>query len=387
MQSLNFSSVNLFAFKSASSFDSKMSSKKKGALSNPQLKTKQVDLTKASTVIQAYVQIILQQPDLKLKALPNLPEHQKTARSHANNWNDTILPLMAKTDADIIDYANKFDSFYKDLVKYAKDLNNPDSRKKLVEGLQLLQNTIKKKDAYVAQVVNDLSTFHKNLNTDYQNFESDVNMAAVKIEGDSGEIEALSKQLGGISDAMNKDIGLMAGGSVVFLGGVAMIVFGAIAEIPSGGASTALIGGGVVVVSGGVIMETLAASDYSKQIDEQKSTQEKLSGIKIELVGLKGTKGQLEGFVKALESAITAATSLQKGWGALDADLQELITALKDVNPDDGSWVLDELDRAKKDWADALDQAKKLQPDGKVHTKLYKNLQDAFKEMKPRASA
>lgn len=364
-----------------------MSSKKKGALSNPQLKAKQTDLTKASTVIQTYVQMILQQPDLKLDALPNLPAHQQTARVHGNNWNAAILPLMAKTDADIIDYANKFDSFYNDLVKYAKDLNNSDSRKKFVEGLKLLQNTIKKKDANVAQVVKDLSTFHTNLNTDYQNFESDVNTAAVKIEGDSGEIKSLSDQLDAISDAMDKDIGMMAGGAVTIVAGVAMIVFGAISEIPSGGMSTALIGGGVLVVSAGAVMETFGSADYSKQIDKQKSVKEKLAGIKIELVGLKGTKGQISNFVKALGNAIAAASSLQAAWGALDADLEELITALKDVNPDDGSWVLDELDRAKKDWADALDQAKKLQPDGKVPTKLYKNLQDAFKEMKPRGSA
>lgn len=364
-----------------------MSSKKKGTLSNPQLKTKQVELTKASTVIQTYVQIILQQPDLKLDALPNLPAHQQTARSHANNWNDTILPLMTKTDADIIDYANKFEAFYGNLVKYAKDLNNPDSRKKFVEGLKLLQNTIKEKDANVAQVVKDLSTFHTNLNTDYQNFESDANMAAVKIEGESGEIKSLSDQLDAISDTMHKDIGLMAGGAVSIVGGMAMIVFGVISEIPSGGTSTALIGGGVLVVSAGTVMDTLGSQDYIQQIQNQKSVSERLVGIKIELIGLKGTKGQISNFVKALESVITAASSLQAAWGALDADLQVLITALKDVNPDDGSWVLDELERAKKDWADALDQAKKLQPDGKVPTKLYKNLQDAFKEMKPRGSA
>ena len=63
--------------------------------------------------------IILQQPDLKLKALPDLPAHQKTARNHASNWNDAILPQISKTDADIIDYANRLESFYFDLVKYA----------------------------------------------------------------------------------------------------------------------------------------------------------------------------------------------------------------------------------------------------------------------------
>lgn len=361
-----------------------MNSKQHGALSNPAVKEKQVELTKASTLIQTYVSIILKQPDLKLKALPNLPAHQKTARDHANNWNDTILPLMSKTDADIIDYANKFDSFYFDLVKYAKDIKNPQSKKNLVEGLKLLSSTIKQKDANVEAVVNDLSTFQKNLNNDYQNFQSDVNQAAVKIEGNSGELKSLSDELDAISDAMHKDVGLMAGGAATIVAGVVMIVVGALAEIPSGGTTTALIGGGVLIVSSGVIMETLGSTDYSQQIDKQKNVQEQLEGDKIELVGLKTTKNQVTGFVEHLANAITAATSLKEAWQTLDADLEELITAIKDVDPNiPATWLLDELNRAKLDWQVALDQAKKLQPDGKVPTKLYKNVQDAFKQAKP----
>lgn len=361
-----------------------MNSKQHGALSNPVVKDKQVELTKASTVIQTYVSIILQQPDLKLNALPNLPAHQKTARDHANNWNDTIVPLMSKTDADIIDYANKFDSFYFDLVKYAKDIKNPESKKNLVEGLNLLLSTIKQKNANVEAVVNDLSTFHKNLNTDYQNFQSDVNQAAVKIEGDSGELKALNDELDAIHAAMHKDIGLMAGGAVPIAIGVVMIVVGAIGEIPSGGTTTALIGGGVLLVSSGVIMETIGSTDYSQQIDKQKNVQEELEGDEIELTGLKTTKQQVTGFVDGLTNAITAATNLKAAWQTLDVDLEELITAIKDVDPNiPATWLLDELNRAKLDWQVALDQAKMLQPDGKVPTKLYKKVQDAFKQAKP----
>ena len=364
-----------------------MSSKLKGSLSNPAIKDKQVQVTSSYTVIQTYVQTILQQPDITLDALPELPKHQTIAREHANNWNKNILPLLSKTNADIIDYSNQFNSFYDQLVTFAKDVENPKSRKQLVEGLKLLSSNITEKDNNVQEVINQLITFQANLNKDDANFTKDVNEAAVKIEGDDGEIKALSKQLDAIHDAMHKDIGLMAGGAVVMLAGVATIVFGAISEIPSGGASTALIGAGVLVFSGGVAMETLGATDYSKQIEEQKNVTEKLAKDKQQLVALKTTKKDVSGFVKGLESAITAAGALKAGWQGLDADLQEVITAVNDVDPDVGAWLLAELERAKKDWNVALDQAKKLQPDGKVPTQLFKNLQDAFKDMKPSVGA
>ena len=228
-----------------------------------------------------------------------------------------------------------------------------------------------------------LSTFQANLNKDDANFAKDANTAAVKIEEDSGEIKALSKQLDAIQDAMDKDIGLMVGGAITIVAGIAMIVFGAVSEIPSGGASTALIGAGVLVVDGGVIMETLGATDYNKQIGKQKEVTEQLAEDKQQLAALKTTKKQVSGFVKGLENAITAASALRAGWQALHADLQEVITAVDNVDPNVGSWLVAELERAKKDWEVALDQAIRLQPDGKVPTKLYENLQDAFKEMKP----
>ena len=112
--------------------------------------------------------------------------------------------------------------------------------------------------------------------------------------------------------------------------------------------------------------------------------QEQLAGDKIELAGLKTTKNQVKGFVDGLAGAITAATSLKAAWQTLDADLAELITAIQDVDPNiSQNWLLDELSRAKLDWQVTLDQAKKLQPDGKVSTKLFKNVQDAFKQAKP----
>ena len=363
-----------------------MSSKKQGALSNAAFKAK--DVIKASTVVQTYVSHILHQLDLKVSALPNLPVHQKIARDHANNWNNTILPLISMTDADIIDYANKFDSFYDDLVKYATDIKNPASKKRLIEGLNLLGPAIKQKEASAQVVVKNLSTFQKNLNTDFQHFESDVNQAAEKIEGDSGELKSLSAKLDAIHKEMKKDISRMAEGAIAVAAGVALIVFGALFEIPSGGASTALIGGGVLIFEAGVLTETFGSTDYSREIEKQKQVEEQIAREKIELVGLKTAKHQVLGFVHGLNDAMAAVTSLRDAWQTLDADLEELITAIKNVDPDiPPNWLLDELKSAKLDWQDALDKATQLQPDGKVPTKFFENVQDAFKQAKPARQA
>lgn len=95
--------------------------------------------------IQTYVQILLQQPDFDLSILDNLSKHLQKARKDANAWNLNILPGLIKITADIIDYANTFQSFQDVLVKFAGELSVPDSKKKLIEGLMQLHNGILEK--------------------------------------------------------------------------------------------------------------------------------------------------------------------------------------------------------------------------------------------------
>jgi hypothetical protein len=53
--------------------------------------------TTAGTIIQNYVSTVLNQADLSLPdVLPNLPEHQKNARTHATNWRDTVQGVQVQ---------------------------------------------------------------------------------------------------------------------------------------------------------------------------------------------------------------------------------------------------------------------------------------------------
>ena len=352
--------------------------------SNPQLQDDLGKVTTASAVIQIYTQMVLKQADIKLDALPDLPKHQQLARKNAKSWNETILPSMAKTTADIIDYANMFQSFYDVLVKYAKDICNPDSRKKLVEGLQQLHDQVQVKRDATQSVINKLTAFHAALTGDNRNFQGDYNLALVKIVGKDGEIQALSDQLDAVQAAMHKDIGLMAGGAVAIVAGVVLMVVGIALEIPTAGVSTALVGGGFFLLAGGALIETLGASDYTKQIENQRALTEKLETDKKGMTSLKNVKGILDNFLKSIGNAIDAAQALVGAWNALGADLRIVIDAIDRVDPSISSdFIVAQLEAANSDWKVALNKAEDLQPDGQLPVKFYKNLKEAFDEAKP----
>ena len=354
---------------------------KKSFLSSPEIIDKQLQLIKSTSVVQTYVETILQQPDLKLDALPALPDHQKTARKHGDEWNLKVLPLMAKTDADIIDFANQFCSFYDDLVRFAKDIQVQKSREDFVEGLKMLLETVKEKNKNVSGVERELTAFSNNLNSDYRSFVTDVDTAKAKIMGDSGELSTLNNEITAINKAINADIGLMAGGAVGNVLGIFLVVVGAVAEIPTCGGSTPLIAGAVVTVIGGITAETYGSIDFTKKTDQLKKISEEVNNIQAEMLALHTAKSQVTGIVKDLVDCITAVKSLKAGWQALDDDLQELIGAINKVDPDSShDWLLDELKRAKADWDTALEQAKRLQPDGKIPVKYYNDIKDAFKK-------
>ena len=73
---------------------------------------------------------ILQQPDIKLDELQNLPEHQKFTRAHCNDWLMNTWPSIISITADIIDYANTFQSSYKSLTGLVDKLKSGDTKAK-----------------------------------------------------------------------------------------------------------------------------------------------------------------------------------------------------------------------------------------------------------------
>ena len=76
----------------------------------------------AATEITMYANVITQQQDISIGELPNLPQHQQTARIHAENWLKNIWPGIIDTTKDIIGYAKIFDSAYEELTSLVNPL-------------------------------------------------------------------------------------------------------------------------------------------------------------------------------------------------------------------------------------------------------------------------
>ena len=68
------------------------------SLSSLNLTASQKNVFAASAAIQTYAAAILNQEDIKLNALSDLPKHQQVARQHARKWNEQVLPASSRQD-------------------------------------------------------------------------------------------------------------------------------------------------------------------------------------------------------------------------------------------------------------------------------------------------
>ena len=350
-----------------------------GKLSNPKLKDAQHSTSAASAAVQTYVASILKQDSIKLDEMPNLPCHQEVARKHALKWNLAVLPGMIQTNADIIDYANQFKAYYGTLVKLADDVaKDPTARAKFIEGLSLLRKDIAKKKQNTKSVKISLQNFNDELSADYTTFSADAAQATKIYEGKSGAIAQISSDISKTQTTLNAYIGVMAGGAVGLIGGVVLILVGALATIETAGVSAGLIVAGIGLLATGITSEIVGGTQYGLEIKKLAGLKEKLAADKQGLMGVKTVQGQLDGLVSQLTQALAALDGLIKQWSDLDKAMATVLTDVEKNPSKYGPELKAMLEIASQDWDAALSLALKMQPNGQLPTKDVANIQDVI---------
>lgn len=299
-----------------------------GKLSSPQLVNQLNAVVDAKTVVSYYCKSVIKQEDIKLAALENLPAHQNIARKHAQRWLESVEPGIQQCFTDTMNFSRAFLGKYSHLNLLIDQMKNGNQQAK-DEFTTTVRNLTVQLGAVVdhsKDITTEAGQFCEVLNQDTRNFKSDSEEAQIKITGDNGDLKALQDQLEGINKAIDRDIGLTAGG--VFLVWLA--------------------------VAGGV--------DLKKQKDAKHDVELRMAMKRQELRALNAAKSHIDGFVGSLAQVSSALTSLEGAWASLKSDFEEVATELKSLSTTSAAVYLGPLlETAKKDWDVAFDRAKQLQ--------------------------
>lgn len=321
--------------------------------SNGAMKSQTRATATARMLVDAYCTAVQEQGVITLSAIPELTDYQNTAKIHANNWTTSVAPQLIQTNTDLLDFAHNFDSFYNPLVTLAQNIDSGTNKETFIKGLGLLVTKIQQKEVNAQKALTALTGFRSDVLSDQSNFKAALAKGDSVYAGDQGEIAQLRSQDASLNDTMNKDTMLIGFGSTGMVVGGLMIAVGVLGEIETAGVSTALIVAGVAMVAGGTAAMIAGAVDYSKQLDLYKANVAKIAADSAEMSALSVMHDQIEALVTASESAVTALNTMVTTWQLLGTQFEAVITQLNDnTNPDDGLFLVSDLETAKADWDD-----------------------------------
>ena len=335
------------------------------------------DTMNAATRITMNANTILQQPDITLAELKNLPTHQSAARGHSNTWLKNVWPSIIDVTADIIDYANTFDSSYQSLLGLVDKLKSGDegAKKEFIQVLnEILLPALKEKKTKAAKVASDTASLKDAFMGDFNNFEKDFGAAQKAYLSQHGTLTELQgKFKAAKAKAHSLEIALIATAAAAG----ALLVAAAVVDVLTEGAATPYLVGGAVA---GEVADAVIAEQYSKAVEEMNKLQIQIKSIQNQLNYLNAVEKQIGGFEACISDTVTATQSVVDGWTGLTADLSEVIEQLNKITPQEAAILITvQLNTANKDWQIVLKQAKVLQPSGKIPVKNFKGMESFIK--------
>ena len=334
----------------------------------------------AATEITMYANVITQQQDISIGELPNLPQHQQTARIHAENWLKNIWPGIIDTTKDIIGYAKIFDSAYEELTSLVKRLENGDDDAK-EQFKQILKIVLLPgfQRANISRIVSNTRTFQQNLDSDYKNFESDSEVAKRAYTKESGELaelqtneEAAQQEVQGLQTAIIAAAAALS----------ALVAAFAIVSIFSFGLGSGAMAAGIVAATA---TEAVLSASYASAVQKEHSLQSQIQQEQHELASLNAVRNQLGGFAGSTSKTTSAAQSVADGWSALGDDLDNLVQQLDRISPQEAAILIrTQLCAAHADWEVVLAQAKVLEPSSQIPVKQFNDMESFLKDISPK---
>ena len=336
-----------------------------------------------ATLVTTYARAIIEQEEInKIKEIPKLPDHQKAAKQQSHTWLNDIWPLIIKTTADIIDYANTYQSTYDQLLTLIPRLEAGDKKavgdfKKILE--YLLKNLNEKKQS-VSTTTSNITDFYGKFEPLFNEFSDDHKAASLVMTQDRKDVSELQAQITTLNSEAQL-CGFGAIGSVV--AGVGTASFMIYTAATSGMGPVGLVVGAIclLIEVGGLIA---SLTEYINKMDQISDLTGQLNAKNTELTALTTIFNQVNNLQNYTGNINTYASQVQDGWQALEEDIQEVIQKLDTITPEQSADIIKiELNTANKDWGEVLTQAKKLQPSGgQLVSKKFDSAKDYIKDLK-----
>lgn len=334
-----------------------------------------------SSLVQTYIATCLTQRNIKLDKIKSIEKTQQETREHARHWLNHLVPKINATYTDISGFCNLSSSYWEDLIKIAAEIQqaNDTNAQNFKLGIFELKENIQDKENKTQQLIEKLSLFRTDLESDNRNFQTIVADADQIYAGSEGEIATTRKNIDAITTAIDKNIGLIAGGAVAIVGGIVMIGIGAIGSVVTGGAAVKLIVAGVITTVTGVAMVATASVDLENKQRDYGQALQKMKQLEDEMAALENTKNQFTSLTANNTNAHTAVENMRQAWVTINNNFQELENTVNIINPERRFMLVNKLKAAQKNFDDLKQQAVNAQNNGSLEVKIDSELANSLR--------
>ncbi|WP_459501305.1 non-hemolytic enterotoxin subunit C [Bacillus sp. C1] len=260
----------------------------------------------------------------------NMIQHQKDAKINATYWLNQMKPQIMKTDQNIIEFNNTFQTYYNNML-LAVDQKDSSTLK---SDLEKLYAGILKNQNEVDVLLGDLKMFRDRMAKDTSSFKDDANQLTAILASANAGIPALEQQINTYNESIKKSNDMVIAGGVLC---VALI--------------TCLAGGPMIAV---------AKKDIANAEREIANLKARISGVQEEVVILTDIKNKTTNMTETIDAAITALQNISNQWYTVGAKYNNLLQNVKGISPEEFTFIKEDLNTAKDSWKDVKNYTEKL---------------------------
>lgn len=328
----------------------------------------------AMLATQIYSTLVLQQPDFtasdgegeKVKSIiNNLNNGQKIARQHGEKYLNTIAPSLIGAISGINGYATQYQVFSQAinglLPKLVAESTREKTRKEIIALLTQLKIDAQRKLTTVRNLAGDVEVYKQQFETDAENFEKVVEAADKEIGSDSGELSKIKRDIEDTQQSINGTIGGVVISALVIVGGGIVIAVGALAALPAGVTSAAVILPGIVLVATGTAalagLSAKLASDNTKLADLYMQA----AKVNATLVLMQHVKGQIDPLMAVISQVHESVNGLNIEWANIVKGIADFQAILERADLSDVAYIESSLKLAANAWNSVADSVKNVE--------------------------
>lgn len=290
--------------------------------------------------VQTTTQAIVMPPDPEFQ---NVSKIQEDAQDHANLWLSNLNEKVVGINSNGKQYCNLIITYENDIDNLVDDVVNNISGAKdnFVSEIGLLKDEAVSRSKKITEITNGLKDFRVLISEDGVAFQSIKQQADIKYNSNTGEMKQLKDAMDALETSISSYNAIIAGGAIATVVGSLVIVVGVLLELPSAGASSAIIGAGTLITAGGGAAIGIAKEKRDESSQELKEKALRYNVLQQTCALLQTVSGQLNTLIVGNNESVNAVQAMAVAYQIIATNLEGIIENVDTLvgNTDSGAML------------------------------------------------